>query len=202
MPNGGAEIKAMHEVKTVINVCTFETQNSWIVLRTAGCLPFSLSLVFIVTCLLWRESSLSLCLFLFSWHSWWGKSRIPNKVQSITYSARYFGATVGAMSSSPELKAEIWKCVLLPQYYPWLVRFVSNVCPDHVHRGAAQQRNSCLLLNEAACEGKFNMWLRSDNTGVWADLLCPGAGWWRRATRSRMRPLWASENSQDTRRMS
>lgn len=45
--------------------------------------------------------------------------------------------------------------------------------------------------------GKFNMWSRSDNVGVWADLLCPGAGWWRRATRGRMRPLWASENSQD-----
>lgn len=61
---------------------------------------FFFSLLFIVTCLLWIESSLSLSLFLFSWHSWWGKSRIPNKVQRITYAGRNFGwlaATVDAM---------------------------------------------------------------------------------------------------------
>lgn len=49
--------------------------------------------------------------------------------------------------------------------------------------------------------GKFNMWFCPDNTGVWGDLLCPGAGWWRRATQRRMGLLWSSENLQATFRM-
>lgn len=95
-------------MKTQINWSNFEQGNCAQDRRLAA--PFFLSLFFVVTCLLWRESSLSLSLFLFSWHSWWGKSRIPNKVQRITYSGRYFGcltATVGAMSQRQKQKREM-----------------------------------------------------------------------------------------------
>ena len=50
------------------------------------------------------------------------------------------------------------KCMLLPQYYPWLACFVSNVCPNHVHRWMTQQRNSCRSSMKWLMQGKFNMW--------------------------------------------
>lgn len=67
----------------------------------AGLNQIFLSLLFIVNCLLWIESSLSFLLFLFSWHSWWGKSRIPNEAQNITYVGRNFGSLAATVSLCP-----------------------------------------------------------------------------------------------------
>lgn len=51
-PNRGAEINSMSEVKTQINLCTFETQNRLIAHRTAGRLAGWLFSVFILYCYL------------------------------------------------------------------------------------------------------------------------------------------------------
>lgn len=59
------------------------------------------SLLFIVNCLLWIESSLSFPLFPFRWHSWWGKSRIPNEVQNMTYAGRNFGSLAATVCQCP-----------------------------------------------------------------------------------------------------
>lgn len=51
-------------------------------------------------------------------------------------------------------------------------------------------------------QAKLNTRFCQDNVGVWADLPCPGAGWWRRATQPWIGPLWGSEIFQAACRMS
>lgn len=79
--------------KQGISSCTIPIQHWWIIHRTTRWLNSGFfALLFIVNCLLCIESSLSFPLFLFSWHSWRGKSRIPNEVQNITSAGRNFGS--------------------------------------------------------------------------------------------------------------
>lgn len=178
------------------------------------------SLVFIVTCLLCIESSLSFSLPLFSWHSWWGKSRILNKVQHITYAGRYVGWLAAAQCNVPTARIytdnssakraqmnrndicfKTWNvCNFLNIILDCLALFqmcVQTMYTDEWPSKGIPARSSM----KWPMQGKFNMWLCTDNTGFWADLLCPGAGWWRRATQRRMGPLWTPENLQDTCRM-
>lgn len=166
--------------------------------------------LFIIHCCLLAltESTLSFPCFVFTWHSWRGKSRIPNEAQTITHASKNLGLLAATVRVFPlhesalitqmpkEHETEMacaqknLKCTLFPQCYSWLACFVSHVFPNHVHRWMTQQRNSCHSSMKWLVRGKFNMWFCADNTGVWVDLPCPGAGWWRRATRRRMGPLW------------
>lgn len=201
--------------------CTVLIQNCWIIKRTAGWpKSFFSPLLFIVTCLPWIESSLSLCLFLFGWHSWWGKSRIPNKVQSITYAGRYFGqftATVRAVyprqefasiTSVPkqqktEMKnvANIEMCVTSS-----ILSLTSSLCFKCGSKPCTQMNDPAKeFLHASQCSGlcRANLICGFAQTIMEFEQICycPGAEWWRRATQRRMGPLWNSENVQAARRM-
>lgn len=153
------------------------------------------------------ESVHNFPLFVFTWHSWWGKSRIPNE-QNITHARRNFGWLAASFTVFPphglvlskrawnrdDICYETWNVCYFLNIILWLACFVSNVFPNHVHRWMNQQRNSCHISMKWLVQGNFNMWFWADNAGVSADLPCPGAGWWRKATWRRMWPLWDSKS--------
>lgn len=197
-------------MKAQINSCTFEIQNRLIVPRTAGWPPFfplysSLLLVF------WGEKALLVCLFFYSVDIPDGENpEFLIKCKALHIQGDILDGWQLQPVQCPVPKAEnrddICRssgnvCYFLNIILDWLALFQMYVQTMYTEEQPSKGIPACVSMRRPV-RGKFNMWFCSDNTGVWADLLCPGAGWWRRATQRRMGPLWASENSQGARRMS
>lgn len=101
-----------------------------------------------------------------------------------------------AQMNRNDICCKTWNvCNFLNIILDWLALFQMCVQTMYTDEWPSKGIPACSSM-KWPMRGKFNMWFCPDNTGVWADLLCPGAGWWRRATQRRMGPLWTSENLQ------
>lgn len=130
------------------------------------------------------EKALLVCLFFYSVDiPAGGKSRIPNKVQSITYSGRYFGrlaATVAAMFPPRESAAaaapgaergdDICRgsgnvCYFLNIILDCFALFQMYVQTMYTEERPSRGIPACVSTGRPV-RGRFNMWSRSDNAGV------------------------------------